>query len=309
MAKSHKEIKDTLSSLENIIKSPKPLGQNFLFRKFIIPLGIRPLKSSFDTRKEKISTQTKLSQSVNKSITTADISKSKTANSTESTVKQITSHNEHIIQTSSDKEKIPQLNKALKILGSPITLNKSNINTSKSIVQKHHPMTFGSSSPQGKLLHENTAKNNHQLSSNETIRSNQARPSSWSSVAELVGDSKPTNKLSYSKSNLRNIPTILRNSIPYQSTKNNSPSSSIPAQNHSSNVTSISNNTLIQRTKNSVAEEDTVTLESQKEGEKDAQIENKKNLEVLAREIYSLVRQRLQIERERRGNSYSGRLP
>ncbi|MBD1897114.1 hypothetical protein [Coleofasciculus sp. FACHB-129] len=33
------------------------------------------------------------------------------------------------------------------------------------------------------------------------------------------------------------------------------------------------------------------------------------NLELLAREVYSFIRQRLEIERERRGNNYSGRLP
>lgn len=33
------------------------------------------------------------------------------------------------------------------------------------------------------------------------------------------------------------------------------------------------------------------------------------NLEILAREIYSFIKQRLEIERERRGNNYSGRLP
>jgi hypothetical protein len=33
------------------------------------------------------------------------------------------------------------------------------------------------------------------------------------------------------------------------------------------------------------------------------------NLEILAQEIYSLVQQRLQIEQERHGRHYSGRLP
>ena len=37
--------------------------------------------------------------------------------------------------------------------------------------------------------------------------------------------------------------------------------------------------------------------------------EDDRNLEILAREIYSLLRQRLEIDRERRGSYYSDRLP
>jgi hypothetical protein len=33
------------------------------------------------------------------------------------------------------------------------------------------------------------------------------------------------------------------------------------------------------------------------------------NIELLAREVYSLLKQRIEIERERRGTNYSGRLP
>lgn len=316
MANSHQEIKDNLDSLEHIIKPPKPLGENLIYRnlisrhltshKFIIPLGLSPLKTSFDVEREKLSVRTKPNRTVNKS--------------TESTVEKITSNNQKHLQTSSE-EKIPQLKKAVKTLISPVILNKSNINisksinTSKSIEEKHPPINFGSSSPQNKLSHTNATKNNHQLSSNNKNSSSQTRPSSWSSVAELVGDVRASsnksinNKSSYSQSNLRNLPTILRKSIPHQSKKNNSSSHSISTENNYTNVTSIGNNTLIQRKNVSVGEEDTVTLGNQPEGEQNGGIENKKNLEVLAREIYSLVRQRLQIERERRGDSYSGRLP
>ncbi|MGG6286219.1 hypothetical protein ACQ4M3_31935 [Leptolyngbya sp. AN03gr2] len=42
---------------------------------------------------------------------------------------------------------------------------------------------------------------------------------------------------------------------------------------------------------------------------KEESINDANNLEVLAREIYGLLRQRLEIERERHGNHYSGRLP
>ena len=316
MTNSHKEIKenlenlDKLNSIEDIIKLPKPLG----FRKFIIPLGIRPLQcSNFDIGREKASTQFKLSQSVNQSIPTTPISESQTANSTESKVEKTYSRNENIIDSSSSREKIPQLNKVLKTIASPIILNKYLLNTSQSVAGKYNDITFESSSPQETVSHDKDIKSNHQYSSNENIRSNQTRPSSWSSVAELVGDTRASNQSSYSqsysKSNLRNLPTILRNSIPYQSAKNNSPSTSITKQNNSINVTSTANNTLIQRNTDSISEDYTATLEGQREGEQDTQTDNNKNFEILAREIYSLIKQRLQIERERRGNSYSGRLP
>ncbi len=353
MANSHKEIKDNLdklNSLEDVIKPPKPLG----LRKFIIPLGIRPLQcSNFYICREKASTQIQLSQSVNQSIPTAHISESKTANSTEFTFEKTTSTNENIVESSYYREKIPQLNKALKIINSPIILNSSNINTayfiymryiynpsptlpsrgegarqrgwgvpyllaisciSKYVAPKDNSITFDSSSPQAKATNEKSVNNHHQPPVNTTINSKPTKPSSWSSVAELVGDVRATNQ-SYSKSNLRNLTTILRNSIPYQSTKNNSPSNSNSTQNNSINVTSIGNNTLIQRNTDSVTEGYTATLENQREGEqgeqeeKNAQTDNNKNFEILAREIYSFIRQRLQLERERRGNSYSGRLP
>ncbi|MEO1427805.1 MAG: hypothetical protein AAFV71_01820 [Cyanobacteria bacterium J06633_8] len=313
MANSHKEVKenlenlDNLNSLEDIMKPPKPLG----FRKYIIPLGVRPLQcSNFDIGREKASTQIQLFQSVKKSIPTTPISKSETGNSTESTVEKTTYQNENIIDSSSYREKIPHLNKALKTIASPIILNKSNINISKYVAAKHNDITFDSSSPQTVVTDEHEIRNNHQSSSNETNPSKPTRPSSWSSVAELVGDTRPSNQSSYShsdsksNSNLRNLPTILRNSIPYQSTKNNS-----------INVTSIGKKSLIQRNTDSVTEGYTATLENQREGEQgeqreqNTQTDNNQNFEIIAREVYSLIRQRLQLERERRGNSYSGRLP
>ncbi|MBP0021827.1 MAG: hypothetical protein J7647_30260, partial [Cyanobacteria bacterium SBLK] len=54
-------------------------------------------------------------------------------------------------------------------------------------------------------------------------------------------------------------------------------------------------------------EGESVTLTSEDNGA--ATSDNSTNLEILAREIYKFVRQRLVLERERRGSGYSGRLP
>ncbi|MCC5634795.1 ELKS/Rab6-interacting/CAST family protein [Nostoc sp. CHAB 5844] len=128
-------------------------------------------------------------------------------------------------------------------------------------------------------------------------------PNSWSSIAELFGESKvntvsPTmvvqplrdkkqgnNKLKP----LQYIKTLKKADFSKNVTSRQfiqaSPETSTPAESIEENYSNSSTN------KDSASEDE---LE---------------NLNTLAREVYKMLKQRLDIERERRGNNYSGRLP
>jgi predicted Mrr-cat superfamily restriction endonuclease len=82
----------------------------------------------------------------------------------------------------------------------------------------------------------------------------------------------------------------------------------IPEYSRSSDASSsFSQETSIQRftTEEASVQDDTSVAENPAQ-DKDAQDEDEQNLEILAREIYSLVQQRLAIERERYGHYYRG---
>lgn len=119
-------------------------------------------------------------------------------------------------------------------------------------------------------------------------------PNSWSSIAELVDEMTTVD---------RSPKTVVQ---PLKSTRSqyspqiiNSPESSnsspvIQRYTNSDNSTSIQN---IEDTNSEV----TITNETSED--------ESENLEILAREIYTMLQQRLKIEQERRGKNYSGRLP
>ncbi|HAJ59830.1 MAG TPA: hypothetical protein DCP31_11620, partial [Cyanobacteria bacterium UBA8543] len=149
-------------------------------------------------------------------------------------------------------------------------------------------------------------------------------PSSWSSIADLLGESNtdstsawggetPIQKKSVSSgeenflalTQLSSFGTIQKYSNPADT---NSVSS---LQNLALNGTSVPS-----KEQESVSEVASVDNPSKEQDSKekdskteDLQGENSNNLEILAREIYGLIRQRLTIEQERQGGYYSSRLP
>ncbi|MEA5566074.1 hypothetical protein, partial [Anabaena sp. UHCC 0399] len=148
-------------------------------------------------------------------------------------------------------------------------------------------------------------------------------PNSWSSLAELMDEMEmsatnhsekiviqpQTDKKQWNKVipiTSKRSPTVGR-TLSHSLSGNELSQTEInfPPKNNSKNqsIQTYSNPfdfTLIQKTEDSYTEESTNNDSTEEETE---------NLEILAQEIYKLLRQRLEIERERRGNNYSGRLP
>jgi len=114
--------------------------------------------------------------------------------------------------------------------------------------------------------------------------SEQDIPDSWSNIAELFG-----------KSEVDIVQPLTIASTQSQHSKNqkNKTSSQViqayTSSETSTSVESIESDSLINE--DSVSEDELA------------------NLETLAREVYKMLKQRLEIQRERRGNNYSGRLP
>ena len=155
--------------------------------------------------------------------------------------------------------------------------------------------------------------NNNDLENQSTHHTiNQDIPQSWSSLADLIGDTAPsiqrTSEQQFSPIQHENIVVTSsdnkseklhqnHNHIKNRSKSNSNHHSFIQAKRENNNfnpaLTNLNFTTPIQR------EDELQTLLE----------DNSDSLEILAREIYHSIRQRLEIERERRGNYSSGRLP
>jgi hypothetical protein len=130
------------------------------------------------------------------------------------------------------------------------------------------------------------------------------RPSSWSSIAELMGEKNtaPTSKSSREPPIQKKSATASEEN--HLDSRKPSRSEAIPEYSSpfDSKDTAVDN-------KSAPAKEQDSAKEEASSKEEASQKENSSNdMEILAREIYSLVRQRLVIERERQGR-YSSRLP
>jgi hypothetical protein len=128
-------------------------------------------------------------------------------------------------------------------------------------------------------------------------------PNSWSSITELLGESRTD--------------SISTNSQETLIQRVNNPSSTLEALDLAVNASGTTSQysssydsplVLGTDTSSSAIEQNVVSNEVSS-GENSSQQTDSKNLELLAREIYSLLRQRLEIERERRGSYYSDRFP
>ena len=128
-------------------------------------------------------------------------------------------------------------------------------------------------------------------------------PNSWSSITELLGESSTDSTSTNSQETL--IQRV------------NNPSSTLEALDLAVNASgttsqyssSYDSPLVLGTDTSSSAIEPKVVSKNISSGENSSQQTDSKNLELLAREIYSLLRQRLEIERERRGSYYSDRFP
>jgi hypothetical protein len=121
-------------------------------------------------------------------------------------------------------------------------------------------------------------------------------PSSWSSVAELLSESTSDSTSAFgTETPIQRASAYPREEDPFDLRE---PSNGIIQADSSSSAPTSASAT----STNAVSEtSSSVDNPSEKEDSKD---ENSKNLEILAREIYSFIGQRLEIERERRGYYY-----
>jgi hypothetical protein len=141
----------------------------------------------------------------------------------------------------------------------------------------------------------------------ESSPSSENVPDSWSSIAELIGES--TDDFSSVFDSATPLQRAFDDSSDWQQPQ--AWETIIPQQSGYSNLaSSFSQQNSIQRftTEQTPAQEDISSTEKPSKQE-DSENAESQNLELLAWEIYGLVRQRLEIERERYGNYYSNRLP
>ncbi|WP_013322019.1 hypothetical protein [Gloeothece verrucosa] len=136
-------------------------------------------------------------------------------------------------------------------------------------------------------------------------------PESWSNIEELLGQTSPDlGSITVSPIEAHQNFSYEPASINYRPSETPNFSSQSDAD---SSIQANPENPLIERTiePNTPSAEKTelvTPIEEKQESSKTGEDE-KDNLELLAREIYHLLRQRLEVERERLGKYYSGRLP
>jgi hypothetical protein len=134
-------------------------------------------------------------------------------------------------------------------------------------------------------------------------------PSSWSSIADLLENTTTNSSPAFGgETPIQMAFNDSINQSPSDWQESNHWENLIPEYSRSSDASSsFSQETSIQRftTEEASVQDDTSVAENPAQ-DKDAQDEDEQNLEILAREIYSLVQQRLAIERERYGHYYRG---
>ncbi len=141
-----------------------------------------------------------------------------------------------------------------------------------------------------------------------------AMPNSWSNIAELLGESSEDSPANFGTQTFTQMASSLgREENNFDGRSPESPSASTGA--------TIPDDAIAADRAPAFAREaiapptppseviSTAENPSKEAKDKDSDNQESHSLEILAREIYGLVRQRLEIERERRGNYYSDRLP
>jgi hypothetical protein len=137
-------------------------------------------------------------------------------------------------------------------------------------------------------------------------------PTSWSSIAELLGENTDDSSSTFgSVTSIQRAFDDSREQALLDWQESNSWESIIPESSGSADSSSTFNQkTPIQRfTTEEPPPHEEVSSAEHPSKQEDSKNEDSNSLEMLALEIYGLVRQRLEIERERQGNYYSDRLP
>ncbi|WP_413201430.1 hypothetical protein [Nostoc piscinale] len=147
-----------------------------------------------------------------------------------------------------------------------------------------------------------TLSQSHNPTYNIQKKSAQDIPNSWSNIAELF-DEIQVNSISPKTI----IQTLRENNQSYNKPKAvkqiRSVGNDFPNNENSMQFIQASYETF--NSADSVQQDNSNSLTNEDSTSED----ESKNLDTLAREIYKMLKQRLDIERERRGNNYSGRLP
>ncbi|HEY9902437.1 MAG TPA: hypothetical protein V6D43_08425, partial [Candidatus Sericytochromatia bacterium] len=137
-------------------------------------------------------------------------------------------------------------------------------------------------------------------------------PNSWSSIADLLSQTTTNSSSAFGgETPIQMAFDDSRDQAPFDWQESNSWERIIPESSHSADSSSsFSQETPIQRfTPEETPPDEEVSSAEHPSKHEDSKNEDSKNLEMLAWEIYGLVRQRLEIERERHGNYSSNRLP
>lgn len=321
---SKTDIRELNLDIKRHLLAHKPLGRTLISPKFLLPLGAKSL-SNFDSSiflnsetndshilDNESQNSPFLSKSKSKSLNSSNLAEAnKTKKSTSNSTiiqAQIDSHDsmaspkiENLVntaseniflpskkaeQTSHEKAETPQLPKALQNISIFNHLSQSSDLVLSTVADEIDSLDVSHPVP---ISH--TPAHHIQKKPEQDI------PDSWSSIAELFGESKVdsisstmvvqplrdkkqwNNKLKP----LQHIKTL--NNETFGQVIQASPKTSTSAESMEDNYSNLWTN------KYSASENE---LE---------------NLETLAREIYKMLKQRLEIEGERRGNNYSGRLP
>jgi hypothetical protein len=137
-------------------------------------------------------------------------------------------------------------------------------------------------------------------------------PNSWSSIADLLSQTTTNSSSAFGgETPIQMAFDDSREQAPFDWQESNSWDRIIPEYSRSADSSSsFSQETPIQRfTTEETPPQEEVSSTEHPSKQEDSKNEDSKNLEMLAWEIYGLVRQRLEIERERHGNYSSDRLP
>jgi hypothetical protein len=132
-------------------------------------------------------------------------------------------------------------------------------------------------------------------------------PSSWSSVAELLGESPSDSTSAFGmETPIQRASAYSREEAPFERPEQGNLGTTIQEYSSSSGSISLFSGNPVANSASTPSGEqapvsEEISLGDNPSKEKDSKDEDSKNLEILAREIYSFIRQRLEIERERRG--------
>ena len=153
--------------------------------------------------------------------------------------------------------------------------------------------------------YENSSLPTQNLSGKSLTIPSTKMPTSWSQISELIGEIPPKNI---------NPAVIQRHAVPSKSNKRSGDLVFTP-QGFRQDI--VENNSIDQHSLTKIQLDPSTSIDSETVKSReialsasDSELEDQSlALEILAQEIYNLLRQRIKLERERQGNNYSGRLP